>query len=186
MDLGPGRTATARVTARPRRRLVGGPAPYGVSVAAGDRAGGGELVSARAEASVPARAGVPLAVVVIAVVIAAGLAVAWFSGLRLPDRGKPVAAPPATAGGEVRRPYVMVDAYPQLDPSFRARAEASLARLTAAGLPVRLVDSRQSDEIADGTSGFWVILRDGFGSAEEANQFCTSRQGITPRCEVVS
>jgi hypothetical protein len=50
---------------------------------------------------------------------------------------------------------------------------------------VRLVDSRTSDEIADGTNGFWVVLRDGFASAEEADGFCARYQGVTPQCEVV-
>jgi hypothetical protein len=185
VDLDPGRTATARVTAHPRRRLVGGPAAYGVRVTGCDRATGGEVVTVRADATAPARAGVPLAVVLLLVLLAAGAAAAWLAGLRLPDRGTAAPAPAATTGGDVRRPYVMVDAYPQLDPSVRARADASLARLSAAGLQVRLVDSRQSDELADGASGFWVILRDGFGSVEEANQFCTGNQGVTPRCEVV-
>lgn len=186
VELEPGRTATARVTARPRRRLVGGPAAYGVSVTGDDRSGGREVLTVRADATAPARSGVPLAVVLVVVLLAAGVAGAWFGGIRLPGREPAAPAPTATAGGEVRRPYVMVDAFPQLDPSFRARADTSLARLTAAGLQVRLVDSRQSAEIADGTSGFWVLLRDGFGSVDEANRFCTTHRGVTPRCEVVA
>ena len=79
----------------------------------------------------------------------------------------------------------MVDSRPQLAPADRAAAEATLAQLTAVGLPVRLVDSKTSDEIADGTNGFWVVLRDGFASAAEADDFCARYQGVTPQCEVV-
>jgi hypothetical protein len=79
----------------------------------------------------------------------------------------------------------MVASYPQLDPTYRTQADATVKRLTAAGLPVRLLDSRTSDDIADGTSGFWVVLQDGFASADEARAACTRYRGVTPQCEVV-
>jgi hypothetical protein len=190
VDIEPGRTATARVTTRPQRRLVGAPTSYSVSVIGHDGSGGAagrQVVTVRAGAAAPARTGLLAVLAMIALLLFAGFLAVRFGDLRLPFRGAtPSPAPGATATGEVRRPYVMVDSYPQLDPSYRTKAETSLSRLAAAGLPVRLIDSMRSDEIADGTNGFWVVLRDGFSSVEEANQFCARYRGVTPRCEVVS
>jgi hypothetical protein len=129
-----------------------------------------------------------LGALALAVVVAAAAFLAVRLGpASLPFSGRDDPAPGASGGSAaaVRRPYVMVDVYPQLEPSDRAAAEASVARLTAAGLPVRLIDSKASADIADGTDGFWVVLGDGFASADEANGFCVRYRTVTPRCEVV-
>jgi hypothetical protein len=147
---------------------------------------GQQAVSGPAVGAAPGRTRAVAAVAVIATVLAVVLLVAWFRPEWFPFLDRAVApAASGTAPAAVRRPYVMVDSYPQLDPADRTAADASLARLTAAGLPVRLVDSKTSDDIADGTNGFWVVLRDGFASADEANAFCARYQSVTPRCEVV-
>jgi hypothetical protein len=191
VELSPGGTATARVTTRPRRRLAGRPRTYGVTVAGRDLSGGGDgrqVLTVRADGAAPARTGAAVVLAVLTVLVAAGALTAWLAPSRLPflDRpAGPASSTAAPAAGAVRRPYVMVDSRPQLAPADRTAAEATLTQLTAAGLPVRLVDSKTSDEIADGTNGFWVVLRDGFGSAEEADAFCARYRGVTPQCEVV-
>jgi hypothetical protein len=192
VEIAPGGTATARVTTRPRRRLSGRPRTYRVAVTGRELSGGGdgrEVLTVRADGAAPARTGVAVALVALLALVSAGALIAWLAPDRLPflDREASPATSTATTAdpGTVRRPYVMVDSRPQLEPADRAAAEATLARLTAVGLPVRLVDSKASDEIADGTNGFWVVLRDGFGSAAEADGFCARYQGVTPRCEVV-
>ncbi len=191
VEVEPGRTANARVTTHPRRRLVGGPTTYGLSVAGRDLSGGGDgrqVLTVRADGAAPARTGVAVVLAGIAALVAGGALVAWLAPDRLPfgDReAAPAAGVSATAAGTVRRPYVMLDSRPQLAPADRTAAEAELARLKLLGMPVRLVDSKTSDEIADGTNGFWVVLRDGFASAAEADGFCVRYQGLTAQCEVV-
>ncbi|MFI7543545.1 SPOR domain-containing protein [Actinoplanes sp. NPDC049599] len=191
VEVAPGGTATARVTTHPRRRLAGGPTSYGVVVAGRDLSGGGDgrqVLTVRADGAAPARTGAAVALAVLAVLVVAGALVAWLAPDRLPFRDREATPPAGTAPagpGAVRRPYVMVDSRPQLAPADRAAAEATLAQLTAVGLPVRLVDSKTSDEIADGTNGFWVVLHDGFATAEEADAFCARFRGVTPQCEVV-
>lgn len=185
----PGGTAEARIATHPRRRFAGGPTSYAVSVAGRELSGAGaEIVTVRATGSAPARTGAWAAVTGIVALLAGGVLIAWLVLDRLPFLDRDAAPPGDTnatsAATAVRRPYVLVDSYPQLAPEDRTAAEASVARLTQAGLPVRLIDSRASADIADGTSGFWVVLQDGFASVAEADKFCDRYRGVTPQCQV--
>ena len=56
----------------------------------------------------------------------------------------------------------------------------------ADGMPVRLVDSLGSDVLADEGTGFWVLLQDGFASAQAAQAFCTQWRVVAPKCQVTS
>ena len=47
----------------------------------------------------------------------------------------------------------------------KAAAQAEQAKLLAARMPVRLVDSLGTDVLSDENGGFWVLLQDGFGRA---------------------
>ena len=68
----------------------------------------------------------------------------------------------------------------------QAAAAAAQAQLTAAGMPVRLVDSLRSDVLADDGAGFWVLLQDGFASAAVAQAYCTRWRTVAPKCAVTS
>ena len=50
---------------------------------------------------------------------------------------------------------------------------------------MRVVDSLTSDELEDGDTGYWVLLRDGFASAEAADVYCKQYKVIAPDCQVV-
>jgi hypothetical protein len=82
-------------------------------------------------------------------------------------------------------PYALVDVFPV---SSRPAAEATRDRLNAAGMNVRVVDSRQSGLIADGPDGlgFQVVVRDGFGTPEAVQAYCQQYAVIAPNCSVVA
>jgi hypothetical protein len=132
-----------------------------------------------------------------AVVLAVGATAAVaFSVVRLPSpTDRHVAPPPAAsasaagavAATTVGRPYVMIDVFPHRGPDgSRAAAEAARTRLADAGMPVRLVDSLASDVLADEGAGFWVLLQDGFISAEAAQAYCTQWKLVAPKCTVTA
>jgi len=181
----------ATVRARPRVPLVGSPARYLVSVACRDAVAESEaapLATVEDDGTVKARVGrKPAGILATTLLVVAALAaVVIGADLRLPGRDSdpPPASggPPATA---VTRPYVLVDVFPQRDTASRGTAEAALARLTAAGMPVRLVDSTTSDVVADGDGGLWVLLQDGLSSVDEARGYCDRYRSVAPKCDVV-
>jgi hypothetical protein len=192
------RGATARVRARPRRPLLGRPRPYALRVScrdAGAEPGTAPLARADASGTAPpwvSRGGLAaLAAVVVLAGAAAGVAATGWRPAGLGGAGGPAAGgggsssavpPPAVT---VRRPYALVESFPQVGAGSRAGADQALARLTGAGVSVRLVDSLDSPDIADGQGGFWVLVRDGFASPDEARAFCDQHRVVAPRCEVV-
>lgn len=188
VDLPGGVSATAQVVARPRVPLVGAATPYAVTVSCRDASAGDEappLATVIETGTAAPRIGRTMTTVLAgtALIAATGGAV-LLGGVRLPWRGP--ASPPPAATVEVRRPYALVDVFPRQDgPGGRPAAEAALARLTAAGMPVRLVDSTTSDAVADGRDGFWVLLHDGLPTVEEARAYCDRYRPIAPKCEVV-
>jgi hypothetical protein len=189
-----GQGATVRVRARPKARLVGAARSYSVSVACHDVVAedAPALATAAATGKVPARIGraaaTVLAVSLLVIVMSAAVIVGGLLDIDLPGRG--TAGPPATsppgATTQVRRPYALIDVFPRHDgPGGRADAEATLARLTAAGMAVRLIDSTTSTEVADGDAGLWVLLQDGMASTDEVRAYCDRYRAVAPKCDVV-
>lgn len=187
LDVPRGGSASAQVLVRPRRRLSGRPSRYTVRVAARDAAGDGGPPVATAEAVATARPGAGRRPVLILLCVLVGLglvaALGWQVARRLPGRGDGSGAD-RPAAGSVRRPYVLVGVYPR-QPAGRSAAEAALSRYTAAGMPVRLVDSTTTDAVADPGGGLYVILHDGFRSVDEARRFCDRFRTAAPKCDVV-
>jgi hypothetical protein len=60
-----------------------------------------------------------------------------------------------------------------------------LGLLQVAGVPAELIDSRQSDRLADGESGFWVLLQDGFADLAAARAACELHRDVAPSCSAV-
>ncbi|MFC6016071.1 hypothetical protein ACFP2T_07680 [Plantactinospora solaniradicis] len=187
-----GQGATARLQVRPRTALVGSPTRYVLSVTCHD---------ADAEDRVPALATVeqddsaaprlgrrPAAVLVtVLLVLVAGAAVLLGGRIDLPGRGSEQAVATAAPATPVTRPYALVDVFPQQDgEGGRTAAEAALTRLTAAGMPVRLVDSTTSDVVADGQGGLWVLLQDGLDTVDATRAYCDRYRAVAPKCDVVS
>jgi hypothetical protein len=74
-----------------------------------------------------------------------------------------------------------------VDDTVNARAAERFAdRLRAAGVPARLVDSRESDQLDDGLSGLLVVLQDGFPDRSAAAAECAARRSLAPSCTVLA
>jgi hypothetical protein len=106
-----------------------------------------------------------------------------------PGVAQPGAAQPGTDVSRpdtvVRRPYALVEVFAKDGAAGRAAAEAARARLAAAGMPVRLVDSTATDQVADGPTGLWVLLQDGMPTVDAVRAYCDRYRPVAPKCEVV-
>lgn len=191
VDVPRGETVTVQVRVRPRIHLVGSDTPYAVSVSCRDAAAAEDappLATVEGTGTAGPRLGrAPAAVltVTLLVLVAAG-AVVLGGLIDLPGRQR--TAPPKTTAPtvDVQRPYALVDVFPRQDgPAGRPAAEATLARLTAAGMPVRLVDSTATEVVADGQGGLWVLLQDGFSSIAETRAYCDQYRMVAPKCDVI-
>jgi hypothetical protein len=189
-----GESVTVAVRARPARPLLGTPKPYFVVVAVTDAHDPGRpplLTATGTGTRRPRVANWMAGTAAIVLALAATVAVA-LSGVRLPLPGSKRAAPPAPATSApavftVSRPYALIEVFPHRgDDSGRAAAEAARVRLAGAGMPVKLVDSRASEVLADGGAGLWVLLQDGFPTAEAAQAFCTQWRAVAPKCAVTA
>lgn len=190
VDIPGGQVVNTAVRVRPRVPLVGSPTRYVVVVACRDAVADPDappLATVDDDGMVRPRLGRrPAGVLATTLLVLAALgAVLVGTDVRLPGRGPATAATTAPPAEQVRRPYALVDVFPQRDATGRSAAEAALARLTAAGMPVRLVDSTTSDVVADGDGGLWVLLQDGLASVEEARGYCDRYRSVAPKCDVV-
>jgi hypothetical protein len=180
--LEPDAPVTVAVRARPRRPWTGTPRRFAVVVKVHDAYDAErapyvtEVASGTRKPRVASRTAAVLAIV-LALGVTAAVAVTS-DRLPLPGRAKAKATPAATTA-PVGRPYALVEVF-----GARPDAEAARTRLAAAGMPVRLVDSRTSDVLADGGTGLWVLLQDGFPSAADAEAYCTQWRPLAPRCAV--
>lgn len=102
-----------------------------------------------------------------------------FDRLRRPGPGQQQVEDPVT------RPFALVDVFQKDDPTGKSRAEAARERFNSSGMQVRVVDSTTSEELADGAAGLWVVMRDGFASAEAAQAYCRQYRVVAPGCQVV-
>jgi hypothetical protein len=93
-------------------------------------------------------------------------------------------AKPAPGGGDpVQGGYVVyVPPTAVDDKAAQGVAEGFVAKLQAAGVPARLVDSRTSARVADGQNGLWVALRDGFPTFQAALAECSAHRDLAPEC----
>ncbi len=82
--------------------------------------------------------------------------------------------------------YVIYAVIPQDDAASQGLAQQVVAKVQQAGSPARLVDSKASDQLADGPAGLWYILRDGFDSYSAAQAECAARRKVSPNCYVVT
>ncbi|GAB1691420.1 hypothetical protein [Krasilnikovia sp. M28-CT-15] len=191
--LEPGDALTAVVRARPARPLMGAAQTYAVLLSVTDAHDPQRppLFTATGTGRRPPRVSSLAAGIAALVLAAAGTAAVAISGVRLPFPGRArvaattPAAPPPVTPVVVGRPFALVDVFPHRGADGgHAAAEAERARLAAAGMPVRLVDSLASDQLADEGAGFWVLLQDGFASPAAAAAYCTQWRSLAPKCAV--
>jgi hypothetical protein len=162
--------------------------PYAVVVACRDAAAGSDAEpmttveeTGKLKPRLGRRPATALVVVVLLLATAGGVLVG--RGVDLPWRGRPGLNPPGKTLSPVARPYALVDVFPRRD--GLASAQDAYNRLTAAGMPLKMIDSTTSDEVGDGQDGLWVLLSDGFPSVAEATAFCDRYRTIAPKCEVI-
>ncbi|MEJ3746710.1 hypothetical protein WEI85_25910 [Actinomycetes bacterium KLBMP 9797] len=188
VDVPAGGSATAHVEVRPPALLVGGTIPYAVTLSCRDARAAADapaLATVEEGGQSPPRVGRAVAAALTALLVVVAVAAALLGGWsRLTGRQSAAAEDP-DAEVRVRAPYAYVQAFPR-GGTGPADADATLARLTAAGIPVRLVDSTRSPDLADGPDGLLVLLQDGFASAGEAQTYCDQHRALAPRCQVVS
>lgn len=186
LDLPAGGSASAHVEARPPALVVGGSIPYVVTLSCHDDTAGPDappLATVDETGQSPPRVGRAAAAGLTALLVLLAAGAVLFGGwARLTGQE----ATPDTAAAEVRvrAPYAFVEAF-QRGGQGTANAEAALARLTAAGVPVRLVDSTRSPDLADGPDGLMVLLQDGFASDAAAQAYCDQHRALAPKCRVV-
>lgn len=189
VELPPGGTGTARLRVRPRGALIGAQTRYVLTVTCHDIKADEDappVATAEEDGLAPPRLGRRPAAVLgtVLLVLLAATAVVFGGRIDLPGRG--VAGSTAPPPAPVSRPYALVDVFPQQGGTDgRAAADATLARLAAAGMPVRLVDSTTSDQVADGQGGLWVLLQDGLGTVEATRAYCDRYRAVAPKCDVV-
>lgn len=187
----PGRqSVTALVRVRPRVQLVGSTTPYTISVVCRDAAASDGLppLATVEEAGVarPRVGRTQATVLATTLLVLVTVAVVLLGLGGLPGRARQASAKASPTVRDVRRPYALIDVFPRQDgPGGKAGAEAVLARLTQAGMPVRLVDSTTSDEVADGQAGLWVLLQDGMSTVAEVRQYCDRYRLLAPKCDIV-
>ena len=190
--LEPGDTVTAVIRAKPQRPFMGSPKPYYVVVEVHDAEDPDRqpLLTDAVNGKRRPRVANWVAVTTAIVVAVGATAAIVFSGLRLPlpgsrrDTPRADATTPAAAV-TISRPYALVDVFPHRGPDGgKAAAESARAKLADAGMPVKLVDSLTTDELADQGTGFWVLLQDGFATPDAAQAFCTQWKLLAPKCAV--
>jgi hypothetical protein len=82
--------------------------------------------------------------------------------------------------------YVVYAVVAQDDVASQGTAERIAAQLQQAGSPARVVDSKASDQLADGPAGLWYVLRDGFPTYDAGLAECNARRRIAENCLVVT
>ena len=188
--LEPGSSTVVAVRARPARPLSGAPKSYVVVVKVSDAYDAERPPYLTATAGGTRKPRLPKYVLgTIAIVLALGAtaAIALTGGGRdlIPWHKKDAAG--TTGQVTVTKPFAILDVFPHRGADGgRPAADAALARIQAAGQPVRLVDSLTSDVLTDENGGFWVLLQDGFASPAAADAYCAQWRLVAPKCQVTS
>jgi hypothetical protein len=201
LEIAAGSSAEAKIIGRPKRAFFGARRPYVLTVRCVDVADETAAVLNTSPATDPpaplatvthagvsrARLSRPAATIIglllVGSLTAGGVWVARMGVL--PDRLGGLAAGGLLKGSPkdpVSAPYALVDVFPL---SGRDAAGATRDRLNAAGMNVRVVDSRESGLIADGPEGFHVLIRDGFSTLDAVQAYCDQYKVIAPNCQVV-
>jgi hypothetical protein len=189
VDIAAGGTASVLVEVRPPALAVGSSIPYALTLSCRDATAGPDavpLATVSDSGQSPPRLTKLAVAGLLGTLLLAAAGVVQFGGIVDLTGGR--GSEPASGTQEavqVRTPYVLVAVFPRNGGAGRTAADQELARLTAAGMPLRLVDSTQSAEVADGRDGLYVVLQDGFASVAEAEAYCDRFRVAAPACDVV-
>ena len=192
--LDPGTAAVVAVKAKPKRPFTGSPRSFAVIVKVTDAYDADREPFLTEVATGTRKPRVPTTLLfVTATVLAIGASAAILLtgdhnflpfGKNKQQQGTAATAPAKVTIG---KPYALVEVFPHRGADGgKGTAAAALAKLQAAGMPLRLVDSLASDTLADDPDGYWVLLQDGFGSPQAAEQYCAQWRSVAPKCKVTS
>jgi hypothetical protein len=190
VTVAPGHGAQVLVSVRPRApKLLGAPVRHAFTVDhradTGSSAGRSTAVFEQ-RAVLPTAVAATLAVLVVALLVGVALV---GSGSRTPaPAAAPTAGPvPTAAAPDPVQGFLVLYGPPTPvdDVAGRGLAERFLARLRAAGVDARIVDSRDSAQLDDGPRGLLVVLRDGFPDRAAAEVECARHRDVAPRCVAV-
>jgi hypothetical protein len=180
-----GETETSYVSVRPRHpKLLGGTVSHPFVVEHRGPSGAVDRLPQRFEQRpvLGALTGTLAALLVLGIVALGGL-LAWPS---LHHPGAATAASSAPASGNVlHRSYVVWAATPVADLGNQGAPARLVAKLQAAGIAARIVDTRTSPQLAQTAQPAYLVVQDGFADVAAAQAACTAHRDIAPACFAV-
>ncbi len=181
-----GETGTSYLSVRPRHpKLLGAAVTHPFVVEHHGPSGGVDRLPQRFEQRpvLGPLTGTLAALLVVAAVVLGGLLV-WPS---LHGAGSRTAAGTAasTSGGALRGSYVIWAATPVGDLGNQTAPARLVAKLQAAGIQARIVDSRTSPQLAQSPLPAFLVVQDGFADLAAAQAACAAHRDIAPACSAV-
>ncbi len=181
-----GETGTSYLSVRPRSpKLLGAAVTHPFVVEHHGPSGGVDRLPQRFEQRpvLGPWTGTLAALLVLAAVALAGLLV-WPSLHGTGSRtAAGTAAPPS--GGALHGSYVVWSLTPVADLGNQTFPAREVAKLRAAGVPARIVDTRTSPQLAQTAVPAFLVVQDGFADAAAAQAACTAHRDIAPACFAV-
>jgi hypothetical protein len=126
-----------------------------------------------------------LAALLVAAAVALGGVLAWPS---LHHTASPTATAETSApasGGVLRGAYVIWSFTPFGDVGNQNDPTRQVARLRAAGIPARIVDTRTSPQLSTSRLPGFLVVQDGYPDLAAAQAACTAHRDIAPACSAV-
>jgi hypothetical protein len=180
-----GETSTSYLSVRPRHpKLLGSPVTHPFVVEHHGPSGAVDRLPQRFEqrAVLGPLTGSLAALLVLAAVVLGGLLV-WPS---LHGTGSPTASASASAsGGALRGSYVIWAATPVGDVGNQTAPARLVAKLKAAGVQARIVDTRTSPQLAQTPLPAFLVVQDGFADLAAAQAACAAHRDVAPACSAV-
>lgn len=184
-DLESGETSTAYLSVRPRHpKLIGGSVAHPFVVEHRGPTGAVDRLPQRFEQRpvLGPVTGTLAALLVLGAVVLGGL-LAWPS-LHHPGTASAASSAPAS-GGALHGSYVVWSLTPVADIANQGFPARLLAKLQAAGVQARIVDTRTSPQLAQTAVPSFLVVQDGFRDVTAAQAACTAHRDLAPACFAV-
>jgi hypothetical protein len=126
-----------------------------------------------------------LAGLLVLAVVALGGLLAWPSVHRSGSPTATAGTSSSAAAGVLHGSYVIWAATPVGDLGLQAAPARLVAKLRAAGIPARIVDTRTSPQLAQTPLPAFLVVQDGFTDVAAAQAACAAHRDIAPACSAV-